>query len=211
MATTFDRRFQAGSRQLIQDFTSRQRRLHREERGQALEEIGARGGIQRDIALALGNLRTARVTSLEKLRQRFQLPEQEQRLKAGKVDIEQAAFDLGLAKKFTPGLLRGKAAEAGLYTDYLREKLEELRGGGEAGIPQLPEVPVSPISGRRPIGLRNLGKPFGRIPLYKGEGGPEIDPKELLTIMKPHYPGGRRKKIPKALDIFEEMSLQGMP
>lgn len=100
-----------------------------------LERIREAGVMDERVASAIQKLRTQGALSLEEKKQRFQRPIRD-------IGIERERFDLGLARRFSPGLLLAKTREAGIYSDYLEQKLKELGlGGAESRLPVTGDIP----------------------------------------------------------------------
>jgi hypothetical protein len=190
---------------MIRDFSERAQAFHSRQFEEELEKLGVEAGLEREVNLALQNLRNKGVMDLERSRQAYDRPEQGLRILTGEQGLRQQRFDLSMGQRFVPSLLRQRVQQGALETDYLRDYLATgpLAGGATRG-----QVPTSPITGRTPVGTRQTI--YGRVPLY-GES-PRIDPRELSMIMRPHFPGPflgteKKRRIPRATELLEMMEV----
>ena len=196
-------RYQQGRREMVSDFSGRAQAYHQQQFQRDLEKAGVEGQIQKDINLALQNLRNKGAVDVTRMETEAMAPLRSAQAREIEQGIRSSRFDLRMAEQFVPSLLGSRATQSRLETDYLRRYLGQPQGA----TPAMGNIPVSPITGKRPTGFKDFG-PFGRLPLY--EGVP--DSREIALRMQKFFPGPflgteRKKKVPRATELLEMMEI----
>lgn len=140
------------TKKLIRDFNKRQKEYHTTQQQYEQENQAQKGGIEKDINLALQNLRNRGALELQRGQQQFEAPLQQAQIGRLNQDTKSNAFDLRLGMDYSGGLLQQKLQEGSLIQQQLRKLLEgPSTTGATSSVGETVNLPPNDIGPVLPI------------------------------------------------------------